>query len=62
MKSNVPGVELKDLPTVLAERGNLTALELPELVPFHVKRIFMVHHVSNLEIRGEHAHKNVGNF
>jgi len=62
VKSNVPGVELKDLPTVLAERGNLTALELPELVPFHVKRIFMVHHVSNLEIRGEHAHKKCWQF
>ena len=46
-----------NLPTVLAKRGNLTALELPELVPFHVKRIFLVHHVSNSEVRGEHAHK-----
>ena len=62
MKSNVPGVELMNLPTVLAKRGYLTALELPELVPFHVKRIFLVHHVYNLEIRGEHAHKKCWQF
>jgi UDP-2-acetamido-3-amino-2,3-dideoxy-glucuronate N-acetyltransferase len=57
VRSKVQGVELVSLPTVQAARGNLTALELPEIVPFEVKRIFLVHHVSDLEIRGEHAHK-----
>jgi UDP-2-acetamido-3-amino-2,3-dideoxy-glucuronate N-acetyltransferase len=58
MSNKLEGVALISFPTVLAERGNLTALELPEVVPFHVKRIFLVHNVSNTEIRGEHAHKN----
>ena len=57
MKSELAGVRLISLPTVQAERGNLTALELPEVVPFDVRRIFLVHHVSNSEVRGEHAHK-----
>jgi dTDP-4-dehydrorhamnose 3,5-epimerase-like enzyme len=57
MKSELEGVRLISLPTVQAARGNLTALELPELVPFEVRRIFLVHRVSNSEVRGEHAHK-----
>ena len=62
MQSRVQGVELVSLPTVQAERGDLTALELPKIVPFEVKRIFLVHHVSDLEIRGEHAHKKCWQF
>jgi len=50
-------VKLIELPTVQAARGNLTALELPIIIPFKVNRIFLVHHVSDNEIRGEHAHK-----
>lgn len=57
MQSKLQGVRLVVFPTVQAARGNLTALELPEVVPFHVRRIFLVHHVSNSEVRGEHAHK-----
>ena len=57
MQSRVQGVKLVSLPTVQAARGDLTALELPQIVPFEVKRIFLVHHVSDVEIRGEHAHK-----
>jgi len=57
MKSELEGVRLISLPTVQAARGNLTALELPEVVPFEVRRIFLVHRVSNSEVRGEHAHK-----
>ena len=62
MQSKVNGVQLVNLPTVKAERGDLTALELPEIMPFVVKRIFLVHHVSDLEIRGEHAHKKCWQF
>jgi dTDP-4-dehydrorhamnose 3,5-epimerase-like enzyme len=57
MQSKLQGVRSVVFPTVQAARGNLTALELPEVVPFHVRRIFLVHHVSNSEVRGEHAHK-----
>jgi UDP-2-acetamido-3-amino-2,3-dideoxy-glucuronate N-acetyltransferase len=57
MISKIKGVTLINFPNVLAERGNLTALELPEIVPFNVKRIFLVHRVTNTQVRGEHAHK-----
>ena len=57
MKSELEGVDFISFPTVQAVRGNLTALELPDVVPFEVRRIFLVHHVSNSEVRGEHAHK-----
>jgi len=57
VQSRVQGVKLVSLPTVQAARGDLTALELPQIVPYEVKRIFLVHHVSDVEIRGEHAHK-----
>ena len=57
MKSKLEGVDLISFPTVVAARGNLTALELPKVVPFSVKRIFLVHGVRNTEVRGEHAHK-----
>jgi UDP-2-acetamido-3-amino-2,3-dideoxy-glucuronate N-acetyltransferase len=57
MNSKLKGVSLLSFPTFLGDRGNLTALELPQVVPFLVKRIFLVHQVSNTEIRGEHAHK-----
>ena len=62
MRSKVQGVLLVSLPTVQAARGDLTALELPEIIPFEVKRVFLVHHVSDLEIRGEHAHKKCWQF
>ena len=35
---------------------------MPEIIPFEVKRVFLVHHVSDLEIRGEHAHKKCWQF
>jgi hypothetical protein len=62
VQNRVQGVKLVSLPTVQAARGDLTALELPQIVPFEVKRIFLVHHVSDLEIRGEHAHKKCWQF
>ena len=57
MKSKLEGVSLIRFLTVKATRGNLTALELPEVVPFQVRRIFLVYGVSQTEVRGEHAHK-----
>jgi len=55
-------VQIIEIPTVVAERGDLSALVLPELIPFEVKRVFIVHHVSNLEVRGEHAHRQCWQF
>jgi UDP-2-acetamido-3-amino-2,3-dideoxy-glucuronate N-acetyltransferase len=57
MNIKLEGVSLLSFKTFLGDRGNLTALELPQVVPFPVKRIFLVHQVSDTEIRGEHAHK-----
>lgn len=57
MKSILEGVSFMSFSTVKAARGNLTALELPKVVPFQVRRIFLVYGVSNAEVRGEHAHK-----
>ena len=57
MINDLESAGLISFPTVLAARGNLTVLELPKVVPFSVKRIFVVHQVSNTEVRGEHAHK-----
>ena len=48
MQSRVQGVKLVSLPTVQAARGDLTALELPQIVPYEVKRIFLVNQVSDL--------------
>jgi UDP-2-acetamido-3-amino-2,3-dideoxy-glucuronate N-acetyltransferase len=62
MKNNISEVKLINLPTVQAARGDLTALELPKIIPFPVKRIFLVHHVSDFEVRGEHAHKKCWQF
>jgi UDP-2-acetamido-3-amino-2,3-dideoxy-glucuronate N-acetyltransferase len=57
MNIKLEGVSLLSFKTFLGDRGSLTALELPQVVPFLVKRIFLVHQVSDTEIRGEHAHK-----
>jgi hypothetical protein len=57
MNTKVSDVKLITIHTVKAARGNLSAIELPETLPFQVKRIFLVHGVENTEIRGEHAHK-----
>ena len=57
MKNELDGVTVICFPTKLAARGNLTVLELPEVVPFQVMRLFLVHRVSNSEVRGQHAHK-----
>jgi UDP-2-acetamido-3-amino-2,3-dideoxy-glucuronate N-acetyltransferase len=58
----VPGVNLINMPSVKEDRGKLTALELVEIVPFYVKRIFIISQVSNFEIRGKHAHKKCWQF
>jgi len=57
MINELEAAGLINFPTVLAARGNLSVLELPKVVPFIVKRIFIIHQVSNTEVRGEHAHK-----
>ena len=43
-----------DLKTVADTRGSLTAIEGAQDIPFEIKRIFYMHHVSS--DRGGHAH------
>ena len=62
MKTKVTDVSLITIHTVKAARGNLSAIELPKLIPFKVERIFLVYGVESSEIRGEHAHKNCWQF
>lgn len=43
-----------DLKTIADTRGSLTAIEGAQDIPFEIKRIFYMHHVSS--DRGGHAH------
>ena len=58
----VRGVTLHRLPEVEDLRGNLSVGEIGADVPFEVKRYFLVHGVPNMEIRGEHAHRQCHQF
>ncbi len=49
--ADTSGPVLKDL------RGNLTAREVGQGLPFEPKRYFIVHDVPSKEVRGEHAHR-----
>lgn len=42
---------------VTDERGHLTAIEAYRDVPFEIMRVFMVHHVTDVD-RGGHAHRD----
>jgi UDP-2-acetamido-3-amino-2,3-dideoxy-glucuronate N-acetyltransferase len=44
-------------------RGRLSAIEMPQpAIPFEVRRCFMVYDVPDLEVRGEHAHRECDQF
>lgn len=44
------------------QRGSLAAADLEELIPFQVKRFFLVYDVPSSEQRGSHAHKKCKQF
>jgi len=52
-------VQLLELPNIEDIRGNLTFAEYPGLLPFEIKRFFMIFDVPNKHVRGEHAHKEL---
>ncbi|MBR6976248.1 MAG: WxcM-like domain-containing protein [Ottowia sp.] len=56
LESAVHGVQLYHLHSVQDMRGDLSVAELGRDLPFEVRRCFMVYHVPNAEVRGEHAH------
>lgn len=53
---------LKDLRHVVDSRGSLVVGEVPESLPFVVKRFFYVSNVPESEPRGVHAHKKCHQF
>ena len=58
----VPGVKIHRTPLILDLRGNLTAGELADALPFVPKRYFMVFDVPSAHVRGEHAHRRCHQF
>ncbi len=55
----VPGVTLERRPVIRDLRGNLTAREVGQGLPFEPRRYFIVHDVPTKEVRGEHAHRRL---
>jgi hypothetical protein len=60
--TSVAGVKLHRMPHLLDPRGPLSFGEVGGLVPFEVKRYFLVFDVASEEIRGEHAHRTLHQF
>ena len=54
--------KLIELPNIIDQRGNLAVAEFGNLIPFDVKRFFMVYQVPLIQIRGEHAHHKCHQF
>ena len=57
VRLSVRGVTLERRPVLKDLRGNLTAREVGQGLPFEPKRYFIVHDVPSKEVRGEHAHR-----
>jgi len=60
--TGVRGVTLHELKCVQDMRGSLSVGEFGPDIPFEVKRYFLVYDVPSVEIRGEHAHRECGQF
>lgn len=60
--SRVRGVQLHTLREVQDMRGFLCATEVGQGLPFVPQRCFWVYAVPNQQIRGEHAHRQCGQF
>ncbi len=56
MKSGLGNVRWIELPAVQDDRGTLTAIEAMTDIPFEIRRIFYMHHVT--ADRGGHAHRD----
>jgi dTDP-4-dehydrorhamnose 3,5-epimerase-like enzyme len=61
-ESIVKGVKVYKLPFIKDMRGNLSFAEYGQCLPFVPKRYFLVFDVPSVSIRGEHAHKSLGQF
>jgi dTDP-4-dehydrorhamnose 3,5-epimerase-like enzyme len=58
----IAGAELYELPRISDARGHLSFAELDQSLPFPVLRYFLVFGVPSREVRGEHAHRTLGQF
>ncbi|MES2626705.1 MAG: FdtA/QdtA family cupin domain-containing protein [Pseudomonadota bacterium] len=56
MKSGLSEVRWIELPAAADDRGTLTAIEGAIDIPFDIRRIFYMHHIS--ADRGGHAHRD----
>jgi acetyltransferase-like isoleucine patch superfamily enzyme/dTDP-4-dehydrorhamnose 3,5-epimerase-like enzyme len=56
-ETSVKGVTLHYFPLFKDLRGDLSAGEFAKDIPFPPKRYFLIFDVSNIEVRGEHAHR-----
>jgi len=56
MAGKVAGCFVYELPKIEDLRGNLSAIEFQNSLPFEAKRCFWVYGVPGGEVRGEHAH------
>ncbi len=59
VRLGVRGVTLERRPVIRDMRGNLTAREVGQGLPFEPRRYFIVHDVPSKEVRGEHAHRKL---
>jgi hypothetical protein len=56
---NAAGCRIVDLPRITDPRGNLTAVEGNQQVPFDIARVYYLYDVPGGESRGGHAHRNL---
>ena len=59
---SVKGVRVIKLPQIVDLRGSLTFGEFDQHLPFIPKRYFVVYDVPSMEVRGEHAHRELHQF
>jgi dTDP-4-dehydrorhamnose 3,5-epimerase-like enzyme len=56
---NIDDCKLIELPRVQDPRGNLTAIESRQNVPFDIKRVYYLYDVPGGAVRAGHAHKKL---
>ena len=59
---SVKKARLIKLPRIVDMRGSLTFGEYDQHLPFIPKRYFIIFEVPSMEVRGEHAHKQIHQF
>ena len=62
IKLGIDGSVIYYLNTYKDDRGTLSVCEVPEIIPFEVKRCFFVYKVPPFQDRANHAHKDCKEF